>query len=236
MDIFSSGKLVIFFIITFSSLIFGYLYWRYFWFFRNPLRNIPKGENIVSPADGTVVYAERVPPDKPIISVKARKPIHVSDIFRKDLHEKKIVIGIFMSPFDVHYNRAPVSGQVAFVRHYPARLKNHHMTSMHWRSLTKHFPIYKNSLHIVDNERTITRISGHFKTEPIACYVVQIAGGSVSGIDSYIHENDPVEKGKIFGMIRIGSQVDVIITCSNRMNVTVRPGERVRAGETIIVE
>jgi phosphatidylserine decarboxylase len=236
MDIFSSGKLVLFFIITSSSLTFAYFFWRYFWFFRNPPRNIPKGENIVSPADGTVVYVERVPPNEPIISVKNQRHINVADIVRKDFHEKKIVIGIFMSPFDVHYNRAPVSGQVELVRHYPARLKNHHMTSMHWRSLLKRFPLYENSPHIVDNERTITRISGHFKTEPIACYVVQIAGGSVNGIDSYIQESEHVEKGTIFGRIRIGSQVDVVITCSDSMHVRVRPGEKVRAGETIIVE
>jgi len=236
MDIFGSGKLALFFIIIIFSLSFGYTFWRYFWFFRNPPRTIPKGENMVSPADGTVVYVKRVPPNEPIISVKTKKHIRVSDIVRKDLHEKKLVIGIFMSPFDVHYNRAPFSGQVEFVRHYPARLKNHYMTSMHWCSLIKHFPIYENSPHIVDNERTITRISGRFKTEPISCYVVQIAGGSVRGIDSYIQESEQVEKGKIFGMIRIGSQVDVIITCSDCMHVKVQPGDKVRAGETIIVE
>jgi phosphatidylserine decarboxylase len=236
MEILSSGTLVIFFTITISFITFGYFFWRYFWFFRNPARNIPGGENIVSPADGTVVYVERVPPNRPIISVKRQKHLRVSDIVRKDLRETKLIIGIFMSPFNVHYNRAPVSGQVDFVRHYPARLKNHHMTSMHWRSLIKRFPIYENSPHIVENERTVTKISGHFNTEPIACYVVQIAGGSVRGIDSFIQESEYVEKGKVFGMIRIGSQVDVVITCTDCMHIRVRPGEKVTAGETIIVE
>lgn len=228
--------MILFLIITASSITFGYTFWRYFWFFRNPVRRTPGGENIVSPADGTVVYVERVPPDRPIISVKKQKHIDVSEIVRNDLGERKLIVGIFMSPFDVHYNRAPVSGQVDFVRHYPARLKNHHMTSMHWRSLVGRFPIYENSPHILDNERTITKISGQFKNEPIACHVVQIAGGSVSGIDSFIQAFEHVEKGDVFGMIRIGSQVDVVITCKDCMHIRVKPGEKVRAGETIIVE
>ena len=189
----------------------------------------------MSPADGTIVYVERVPPDRPIISVKRQKHMNVSDIVRTELHEMKLIIGIFMSPFDVHYNRAPLSGKVDFIQHYPARLKNHHMTSMHWRSVAKRFPIYENSPHILDNERTITRINGHFKSEPIVCHVIQIAGGSVRGIDSFIQEGEHVWKGKTFGMIRIGSQVDVVITWKDCMQVRVRPGEKVRAGETVLV-
>ena len=137
MEIYRGGTLALLLIVTVLSITLAYTFWRYFWFFRNPPRNIPRGENIVSPADGTVVYVKRVAPDEPIICVKKLKCIHVFDIVREDLNETKLIIGVFMSPFDVHYNRIPVSGQVDFVKHYPARLKNHHMTSMHWRSLMK---------------------------------------------------------------------------------------------------
>jgi phosphatidylserine decarboxylase len=65
---------------------------------------------------------------------------------------------------------------------------------------------------------------------------VQIAGGSVSGIDSYVAAGKKVTKGQIFGMIRIGSQVDLIIPYSDDVKVTVREGDKVRAGESILVE
>ena len=97
----------------------------------------------------------------------------------------------------------------------------------------RRLPIYEKSPHIIHNERTVTKIKGVFRNQPISCYVVQIAGGSVNGIDSYVHEGALVEKGHIFGMIRIGSQVDVIITRPETMNIKVRPGEKARAGDYI---
>ncbi len=141
-----------------------------------------------------------------------------------------------MSPFDVHFNRAPLSGQIQFIRHYPAVKKNVHMGSMHLRTVLKLAPLSKNSLHIVQNERTITKIDGEFKGDALSCYVIQIAGGSVRGIDSYFREGEKVERGAIFGMIRIGSQVDLIVPLKEGMKMRVHPGQRVRAGETVLIE
>ena len=217
--------------------LFGlYLFWRYVWFFRNPGRNIPEGEHILSPADGTVVYVEKVAPEQPIISIKDGRKLFVSDILHEDVSDTKYLIGVFMSPFDVHFNRAPISGTVDFTRHHPARLKNHHMTSMHWRTILNRFPMYENSPHIIDNERTVTKISGRFKDEPVSCYVVQIAGGSVDGVDTYVPEGDSVKRGQIFGMIRIGSQVDTVITRREPLTVKIKPGDKVKAGESILIE
>jgi phosphatidylserine decarboxylase len=213
-----------------------FLFWRYIWFFRNPPRKSPTGENIVSPADGRVVYVKRVPPREPIISMKNHREVCVSDVVREDLTETKLLIGIFMSPFDVHYNRIPLNGEIEFVRHHPSQVKNHHMGSMHWRSLMSRLPIYENSPHILDNERTVTKIRGSFRDEPISCYVVQIAGGSVRGIESHVSRGEPVAKGQIFGLIKIGSQVDIVTTWKDSMTVKVRPGQKVRAAETVLVE
>lgn len=213
-----------------------YLFWRYVWFFRNPPRMIPEGEPIVSPADGTVVYVKRVPSNEPVISIKNKRTLSISDIVREDLKEMKLLIGIFMSPFDVHYNRAPLSGEIEFIRHHRAQWKNHHMGSMHWRSLMRRFPIYENSHHLISNERTVTKIRGTYQREDVSCYVVQIAGGSVRGIESYVPAGGRVSKGHIFGMIRVGSQVDLVITWKETMVVKVNPGDRVRAGETIVIE
>ncbi|MEW6111399.1 MAG: phosphatidylserine decarboxylase [Thermodesulfobacteriota bacterium] len=212
------------------------LFWRYVWFYRNPERIVPQGDHVVCPADGTVVYAKRLDAADPVIVIKKGVEASINDIVREDSASPKILIGIFMSPFDVHYNRAPLAGVVQFVRHYPARTRNFHMTAMHVRTLLKRIPYEIGSLHILENERTVTRIAGLFKGSCIGCYVVQIAGGSVSGIDSHIHEGDSVSKGQIFGMIRIGSQVDVVVPALPDMRVRVRPGDKVRAGETILID
>jgi phosphatidylserine decarboxylase len=216
-------------------LLAGYLYWRYVWFFRNPLRVPPPGESIVSPADGTVVYVSKVEPRQEVIMIKQGLPATLTDIVREDLAAPKILIGIFMSPFSVHYNRAPLAGQIKFIRHHPAKVKNCCMAPMHWRTLLKRPPFYENSRHIVTNERTVTNMAGQFKGGTLSYYVVQIAGKSVKGIDSYFKPGEKVTKGEVFGMIRIGSQVDLVVPLRPGMNIMVQPGDRVRAGETVLI-
>jgi phosphatidylserine decarboxylase len=217
------------------ALLAGFFYWRYIWFFRNPLRVPPPGEKIVSPADGTVVYVTQVAPQQEVIMIKQGLSANLTDIVREDLAHSKILIGIFMSPFSVHYNRVPLSGSVEFIRHYPATLKNYCMAWMHWRTLLKWPPFYKNSAHIVSNERTVTNILGKFKGKPFSYYIVQIAGKSVKGIDSYFAVGEKVSKGEVFGMIRIGSQVDLIVPLRSEINIMVKPGDKVRAGETVLI-
>jgi phosphatidylserine decarboxylase len=214
----------------------AFIFWRYVWFFRNPARIIPAGENMVSPADGTVVYVKKIQPGADVFVIKQGVSAKISDIVKEELTEPKILIGIFMSPFDVHYNRSPIEGSIGFVRHYPAKTKNLDMRSMHFRTLIGLAPYYLNSRHIIENERSVTRIIGKFKEELISLYVVQIAGGHVSGIDSYVPENGRVDKGSIFGMIRIGSQVDLILPDLPGMKIKVAEGETVKAGESILVE
>jgi len=213
----------------------GYLYWRYVWFFRNPQRHPPLGENIVSPADGTVVYVTLAKAGEEVISIKQGVRAKMEDILKEDLACLKVHIGIFMSPFSVHYNRVPLSGRVEFIKHHPPILKNHHMGPMHWRTLLSRRPLYRNSLHIVRNERTITKVKGAFQGETLPYYVIQIAGKSVNGIDSYTRAGEAVDKGAVFGMIRIGSQVDLVMPYKPGMNILASPGDRVRAGETILI-
>jgi phosphatidylserine decarboxylase len=213
-----------------------YLFWRRIWFYRNPARVAPAGEGIVSAADGTVVYVKKVEPGKPVISIKQGLAATLADILHEDDPLPKLLVGVFMSPFDVHYNRAPVSGTVDFVRHHPGRGPNLHMGPMHWRILRRREPYYAGAEHIVQNERTVTRINGAMNGAPLSCYVVQIAAKTVAGIDSYVKPGEALEKGAIFGMIRVGSQVDVVLPWRDGMHVRVRPGDRVRAGETLLCD
>jgi phosphatidylserine decarboxylase len=82
----------------------------------------------------------------------------------------------------------------------------------------------------------VTKINGMLNGAALSCYVVQIAAKTVSGIDSYVHPGKRVDRGEVFGMIRVGSQVDIVIPWRDGMNVRVQPGDRVRAGETVIVD
>ena len=208
----------------------AYLYWRYVWFFRCPRRTPPEGEGVVSAADGTVVYVRKVEPGAPVVNIKQGLSAKLIDILREDEGVPKLVVGVFMSPFDVHYNRAPIAGTVRFVRHHPGRGRNRHMGPMHWRILRGREPYAQGSEHIVENERTVTRIDGTVKGEARSCYVVQIAAKTVAGIDSYVRRGEPVERGAIFGMIRIGSQVDLVLPWREGMQVRVRPASACAPG------
>jgi phosphatidylserine decarboxylase len=213
----------------------AFLYWRYVWFWRNPPRTIPGGNTIVSPADGTVVYVKQVPPQEKVIAIKQGVVLSINDITRQDLAVPKVLIGVFMSPFDVHYNRMPLTGEVLAINHYPATGRNFHMGAMHWRSLCKRRPIYAGSQHIGANERTVTAFRSEFDGQPVNGYIVQIGGKSVHGIDSYVQVGQVVPKGEIFGMIRIGSQVDLVLSWLPTMEVLVKPGDKVYAGETVLI-
>jgi len=107
---------------------------------------------------------------------------------------------------------------------------------MHLRTVLKREPYYQNSCHVTQNERTVTKINATYKGRDLSCYVIQIAGKSVRGIESYVQEGTRVKRGAIFGMIRIGSQVDLVMPWIDGMQIQVSPGDKVRAGESIIIQ
>jgi phosphatidylserine decarboxylase len=189
----------------------------------------------VSPADGTVVYVRKVQPGEDVVVIKQGVRATVKDIAREDDGGPKLVIGIFMSPFDVHYNRAPLDATIDFIRRYPAADKNVHMGEMHWRTIFNIAPRYANSTHIVQNERAVTRFLSKYRGGLFPFYVVQIGARTVNGIDAFYPAGAQVQRGASFGMIRIGSQVDLIVPWSDGLQSLVEPGDAVRAGETVIV-
>lgn len=213
------------------ALVLG---WRYVWFFRDPPRTPPAAAGFVSPADGTVVYVKRAAPGEKVWVIKEGLAASVEDIVREDIDRPKLVVGIFMSPFDVHYNRAPFDARVGFVHRHPGRGPNAHMGEMHWRALLDLAPRYAGSVHLVQNERTVTAFEGVHRGEAVRAYVVQIGAMTVNGIDSYFAPGERVARGQTFGMIRVGSQVDLVLPWNEKLEVLVREGERVRAGETIL--
>lgn len=211
-----------------------FAWWRFVWFFRDPPRAPPAQAGFVSPADGTVVYVKRAAPGEKVWVIKEGLAASVEDIVREDIDRPKLVVGVFMSPLDVHYNRAPFDARVAFIRRHPGRGPNAHMGEMHLRSLLGLEPRYSGSVHLVQNERTVTALEGEYGGQALRAYVVQIGAKTVNGIDSYFAPGERVARGQTFGMIRVGSQVDLVLPWSERLEVLVKEGDRVRAGETIL--
>jgi phosphatidylserine decarboxylase len=164
------------------------------WFFRNPDRTPPSGAGIVvSPADGRIVYSGESPVGRYALVAGKR-------------------VSIFMSPLDVHVNRAPVTGRVASVRYHKGAF---HVASVDKASLMNE----QNGVAIVTpGGRTVT--------------YVQIAGMVARRIVCDLKEGDAVRQGQRVGMIRFGSRVDVYLPAEARLSVA--SGDRVRAGESVI--
>ncbi|MDI9614408.1 archaetidylserine decarboxylase [Methanothermobacter sp.] len=173
-------------------------------FFRDPERNIPSEDNlIVAPADGRrlsggIDRIKRVGSDYPLID----------RIFPDS--EAGILISTFMSPFDVHVNRSPVSGRVIYTEHLDGK-----------------FRIARSRV-LTENERNLIVI----ETEHGNVGVVQIAGFIARRIVQYVNEGDHVERGGRIGMIRFGSRVDLILP--ENCEVLVKTGSKPVAGETVL--
>ena len=166
-------------------------------FFRDPARAGPRGDDVViAPADGRVVAI--VDTDEPAY-----------------LQAPAVRISIFMSVFDVHVNRYPVSGRVAY-RHYHA-------------GKFLHAAEEKASL---DNEQSSIGIAGPHG--PVL--VRQIAGLIARRIVTDGTVGDTATQGARLGMIRFGSRVDVFLPRTTRPSVKVALGDRVAAGATLLAE
>jgi phosphatidylserine decarboxylase len=164
------------------------------YFFRNPKRKIPSLRNIIlSPADGRVIYVGECEEDR-------------------FLKEKVLKISIFMSPFDVHINRAPATGKVLQISYHPGKFL---VASRDKASLLN------------EQNALIMETEDRFKI-----LLVQIAGFVARRIVCYAKTGDPLKRGEIFGMIRFGSRVDLYLPTD--VQPIVRMGQHLKAGESII--
>src|SRR6185437_15880155 len=184
-------------------------------FYRDPERRPPQLDSgIVSPADGEVLYVKNVSQGTLPTATKQGRTYTLTELTRTELHSQEaVVVGIGMSFLDVHVNRAPISGRVTFQRHFPGRFGSLRSPEM-----------------VFENERATTVI----EREGVQVAVVQIASRLVRQIVSFIREGDEVAVGDRIGMIRLGSQVDLVLPACSDMQLLVQPGERVCAGESVI--
>jgi phosphatidylserine decarboxylase len=208
----------------------SFLLWRFWAFFRDPTRIAPAGSVVVAPADGRILYVKEVPPDVLPHAVKHGTAIPVPDASEVGPATLPgLLIGIYMFPWSVHVNRAPVAGTVVRVTPRPASPENRSMVRalLH---LAWDLPVTDEVCAAVEgNARNTIVIDG-----PMPVAIVQIADRYVRTIDCYVREGDVIERGHRIGMIRMGSQCDVFLRRVPALEVVCRPGDRVRAGETIL--
>lgn len=203
---FVSGFVVLF--------LFGLLF--LYRFFRNPKRIIPGGRNdLVSPADGRIIYIKELEVNQIPVTIKKKRIADISEITKTDiLKHPCYLIGIAMTLFDVHYNRAPIDGRIIMIKHTPG-------TSI--------------GLNTPESTLTNERMTTVFERDDgVKAGVVQIAARGVSRCIVMNKEGDIMKRGDIFGKIRWGSQADLIIP--RNCEIIVREGEQVYAGSTIIAK
>ena len=164
-------------------------------FFRDPTRPIPQDKNlIVSAADGRVISIEKT-----------------TDPYKK---RKAIKVSVFMNVFNVHSNKAPVSGQIINKWYFPGKFFN--------ASLSKAS---------LENERCALLIETEDK-KLITC--VQIAGLIARRILCYRKISDSILKGERYGFIRFGSRVDLYLPENSKIKVTL--GQKVKSCQSVIAE
>ena len=163
-------------------------------FFRNPVREVLVADQnlIYAPADGRVCVIEEV---------------FENEYFK----DKRLQVSIFMSPFNVHVNRNPVSGIIHYFRYHPGK----YLVAWHPKSST-------------ENERT-TVVYGMGNTEIL---MRQIAGALAKRIKWYITEGQQVQQGNDMGFIKFGSRVDLFLPLD--ATIEVQMDQMVKGNKTII--
>lgn len=212
-----------------------YLLNRFVWFYRDPQRTPESTEAgaIISPADGQVVYIKKFE-DGAVYSEKLGRRIDLTEI--AELPQTKgrsgWIIGMYMSPFDVHFNYAPVAGTVTAQRYTKADANLPMVDLSEYiriAFLRRPFDNFAAAFHL-ENERNTVVIQGGGAPD-IA--VVEIADKFVNKIDILAHEGDALKVGDKLGFIKRGSQVDVIIF-ADEIRWSAEFGQQVYGGQTVL--
>lgn len=163
-------------------------------FFRNPVREIMVADDsiVYAPADGRICVIEEA---------------YESEYFK----EKRLQVSIFMSPFNVHVNRNPVSGVVNYFRYHPGK----YLVAWHPKSST-------------ENERT-TVVYDMGKGKIL---MRQIAGALAKRIKWYVQEGDQVQQGQDMGFIKFGSRVDLFLPLNAKIEVAMN--QQVKGNLTVV--
>ena len=173
------------------AIVFGVIAAFMAFFFRDPNRLSPTDPNlVVAPADGRVTRIRQI---------------------ENDSESSSTLVSIFLSPLDVHINRAPIAGQITNVSY----TKGKFLVAMDERAS-------------LVNEQNALTIEG----EKITVVCKQIAGILARRIICWKHAGERVALGERFGLIKFSSRTDVLMPAN--IEVLVKEGARVKGGTTII--
>lgn len=187
------GAAIFFFFI--DRQLIGYLAlllaFFFLYFFRDPNRSVPDNENLIlSPADGKIVD------------------------LREEYNEKigqVTTISIFLSIFDVHVNRFPVTGELIEREYRPGQF----------------LPAFKAEASELNEQNCLT-----IKSRESTLIVKQVGGIIARRIVCWAEKGDFLSAGERFGLIRFGSRVD--ISLPHNVLIRTKIGKRVKSGQSII--
>ena len=169
-------------------------------FFRDPDRLIPDDPDVLlAPADGKITDITEVQEPEFIKGPALR-------------------IGIFLSVLDVHINRSPCLGRVAYIQSHPGKCFN----AMHWQAASE--------------KNQANSLGLQCPSHPAKMVLVkQITGAIARRIVCRCHLGDELAPGRKFGMIKFGSRTELFLPRDSQAIVLVKPGQSVRAGTTVLL-
>jgi phosphatidylserine decarboxylase len=184
--------------------------------FRDPSRPTYSDTSyFFSPADGIIVYQKRARPDEPVVDIKG-KSYTLRDALREPKYDKEsLVIGVFMTFFDVHVNRVPYTGRLSYKELDPIDTFNHPMLDVE-KSILDELRVDVDAMgYLHYNQRVVNRVFSDLLQQ--SYYILQIADYDVDCITPFeLKQGRTHFQGDRFSQIRYGSQVDLIVPLSNR--------------------
>lgn len=206
-------------------------------FFRDPNRPLHmRPDKFIAPADGVILYAHaRVSPTESIVVVKGRKLTTRELLDDKSFDQDALVIGTYMTEYDVHVNRCPTAAYLTEEHCTPYLFTHNFSMTLEQEDILSGKGSYQPDMgYLFPNERTIVR----FYAPQLRCsyFVVQIAERDVDEIANWGYEHQ--HQGERYGMVRFGSQVDLVIPLrpnENRFEVLAKKNFHVEAGVDALV-
>lgn len=190
-------------------------------FFRDPIRpNFIDYQHFYSPADGTILYQKFVEDaNDPIIEIKGVNYTLQDVLQDKEYNQPSLVIGIFMSFYDVHINRIPYAGTLSYKPLDPIESMNKPMLATEKDILD--MAINPNNMEYLKYNQRMRNTIYSAKLD-YKYHLVQIADEDVNVIAHFVNfQKEPMCQNERFSLIRWGSQVDLVLPLDPRFDFEV---------------